>query len=363
VNSTARAPILTPPRIDFRDPREIRVTLPGDLWEAYRYALEPRFLSILGAQPDSTRCEWRFPFSHDARTELLLYLTPFEPLILESPRFFTVAQEALLRNELLARKYADRTIELYAYFTRDFLEYAHKFPDAVTSDDITRYLSQKERIERASTSTLNLAISALRFFFSVILGRPLLDGRKRPKDSRRLPLVLSKNEIDRLLDAPLNLKHRLLLTLCYSAGLRVSEVVSLSLSDIDLTRNVIYINRGKGRKDRYSVLSRKAVALLEQYIKEFRPRTWLFPGFTFGEHIHVRTAQKIFEICIDRAGIEKKISIHSLRHSFATHLLENGTDIRFIQELLGHSSTKTTQIYTHVACIDSLRLRSPLDID
>jgi integrase/recombinase XerD len=359
----APSPGIESARIDFRTPAEILVWIPYSLWLMYKKALVPRFTSIEGWRLDKFTHIWHFHYSHDSRIELILSLEPLAPLILESPRFFSVAHETLLSDELHARKYSPRTIDIYSHFVRDFLEFIHKFPESVLPEDITAYLSHKDRILGASTATLNLAISSLRFFFNVVLKRPLLDERKRPRESRRLPLILSRKEVDAILASTANTKHRLLLMLCYSAGLRVSEVVSLKTADINTSRGVIYVNRGKGRKDRYSLLSKKASVLLDQYVKEYSPTTWLFSGFIPSSPIHIRTAQKIFESSLKRAGIDKPLSIHCLRHSFATHLLENGTDIRYIQELLGHASTKTTQVYTHVACIDSLRLKSPLDFD
>ncbi|MEA4901750.1 tyrosine-type recombinase/integrase [Desulfitobacterium sp.] len=174
--------------------------------------------------------------------------------------------------------------------------------------------------------------------------------------------MLCKEEVLTIFHVIQNVKHKALLMLAYSAGLRVSELVSLRIQDIDSKRMLIHVIQGKGRKDRYTVLSRSALEVLRQYAKKFKLQVWLFPGEVEGTHLSERTAQKVFADACQKAGIKKNVSIHSLRHSFATHLLEAGTDLRYIQEILGHKSSKTTEIYTHVTQKDILRIRSPLDL-
>jgi site-specific recombinase XerD len=175
-----------------------------------------------------------------------------------------------------------------------------------------------------------------------------------------LPGILSREEAMRIVTTPRNLKHRALLVLAYSAGLRVGELAALRIGDIDLSRGVIFVRCGKGRKDRYTILANKTRRLLETYLGLYQPKVWLFEGQGEG-HLSARTIQEVFYRAKEAAGITKDVSIHSLRHSFATHLLEDGTDIRYIQELLGHANAKTTQIYTHIAKSDLLRIRSPYD--
>jgi len=184
----------------------------------------------------------------------------------------------------------------------------------------------------------------------------------RPPKDKKLPDVLSKNEVIKILNSLKNKKHRALLFLTYSAGLRVSEVVNLKLKDIDSERMLVHIRKAKGSKDRYSLLSKLALKELRNYAKDQKLKDWLFPGRKEGKHLSTRSAQKIFKRACKMANIKKEVSIHSLRHSFATHLLENGTDLRYIQELLGHSSSKTTEIYTHVTKKDFLNITSPLDV-
>ena len=183
----------------------------------------------------------------------------------------------------------------------------------------------------------------------------------RSKKERRLPDVLSQQEVFRLLEAVGNAKHRVIMLLVYSAGLRVGEVVRLKPGDINKDRNLIHVRQSKGKKDRYTVLSQVALEALNMYVEKERPEKWLFVGSQPGRHLTESAVQKVFDKAKEKAGIMKDVSVHTLRHSFATHLLESGTDLRYIQELLGHASTKTTEIYTHVSKRDIGRIQSPLD--
>jgi site-specific recombinase XerD len=208
---------------------------------------------------------------------------------------------------------------------------------------------------------MNLAISAIKFFYGNILKKDIVHERGRPREDKHLPIVLSKDEVVKILDITKNEKHRLLLTMVYSSGLRVSEVVALKREHIDFPRGVIYVKLGKGRKDRVTMLSKKAASQIEEYCKHNNIEKWLFPGQPSNRPISIRTAQHIFENAVKKAGIIKEASIHDFRHSFATHLLESGTDIRYIQDLLGHSNIRTTERYTHVAKRSVLSIQSPLD--
>ena len=176
-----------------------------------------------------------------------------------------------------------------------------------------------------------------------------------------MPVVLNQKEVSRILSSVNNIKHRAILMLVYSAGLRVSEVVKLKPEDIDTERKLIRMKGAKGRKDRYTILSDAAMETLRIYLQANTPKNWLFLGQKADSHITTRTVQKIFDDAVKKAGIRKEVSVHSLRHSFATHLLESGTDLRYIQELLGHKSSKTTEIYTHVSNKDLSKIKSPLD--
>ena len=184
---------------------------------------------------------------------------------------------------------------------------------------------------------------------------------KRIKKDKKLPVVLSQNEVTMILSSVSNIKHKAILMLTYSAGLRVGEVVKLKVENIDADRKLIHVKGDKGRKDRYTILSDVALVVLKDYLEEHKPETWLFSGSKPNKHISTRTIQTIFKQGKEKADIKKDISVHCLRHSFATHLLESGVDLRYIQELLGHQSSKTTEIYTHVSNKNLRAIRSPLD--
>ncbi len=212
-----------------------------------------------------------------------------------------------------------------------------------------------------SASTLNSAINALKFYYGNVLKKKFIYEVKRPRKDKKLPVVLNKEEIAKILSVPSNIKHKAILMLIYSAGLRVGEVVRLRPEDIDSKRKLIYIKGAKGRKDRYSLLSEVAIETLRDYWKEYQPSKWLFLGPDKERHITVRTVQRIFEKSCKDVRIRKTVSVHSLRHSFATHLLEQGIDLRYIQTLLGHQTSKTTEIYTHVSKKSLENIKSPLD--
>jgi site-specific recombinase XerD len=234
----------------------------------------------------------------------------------------------------------------------------------LADDHVRTYLL--ERMVRADISAAyhSQSISALRFFFRQVLGRAgSLADLPRPRPDRRLPAVLGQSDARSLVNASNNLKHTANLMLLYSAGLRVSEVVRLRAEDIDSDRRMIRVRGAKGRKDRYTLLSDRAFAVIRDYQRQYGPTLWLFPGARPNRPLSTRSAQKVVEAASQRAGLTGRASAHTLRHSFATHLLEQGTDIRYIQELLGHASPKTTQIYTHVSRRDIARIRSPLDVE
>jgi site-specific recombinase XerD len=266
-----------------------------------------------------------------------------------------------LETELHARKYSPRTISSYLHYNRAFCGFVSRTPEEITTGDVNRYIAYLDRTFKFSASTMNMAISALKFFYYRVMKNDKVKEPHRPRSDKKLPIVLSREEIERLLNIESNLKHRLLLMIAYSSGLRVSEVVALKPSDVDLSRSVLYIRSAKGRKDRFVMLSSRVKKYLGELNLCPRELAWLFPGVRPGSHLTIRSAQHVFERARVKAGIEKPVSIHSLRHAFATHLLENGADIRFIQSLLGHSSIRTTERYTHVARRNALCIPSPLD--
>ncbi|MDR3138669.1 MAG: tyrosine-type recombinase/integrase [Treponema sp.] len=280
---------------------------------------------------------------------------------LSPPDRFSDLWRRSLETELRSRKYSPKTIRAYIHYNRALCRKLQKEPENITAGDIKVYLSYLDKEQNLSTSAMNLAISAFKFFYANILKKDITQEQRRPRHDKRLPAVLSKSEVTQLLDNEKNPKHRLLLMLVYSAGLRVSEVVALKRDHIDLGRKTILIHAGKGRKDRYTLLSERAAIFIKEYCALYAIDGWIFPGQPASRHLSIRTAQSIFDKALAKAGIQKAASLHSLRHTFATHLLESGTDIKYIQELLGHASLRTTERYTHIARRDILKIKSPLD--
>ncbi|SCY87153.1 Site-specific recombinase XerD [Paenibacillus polysaccharolyticus] len=258
------------------------------------------------------------------------------------------------------RGYTRKTIKAYCSQIERFVASLPQMNTEIRASHVQTYcLSLLER--GISHSSVNQTISAIRFYCKHVLLHPAEFQYIRPKKQVKLPNVMSEKEVTLLLKAVTNLKHKTILYLTYSAGLRVGEVVRLRYIDLDIERQTIIVRQGKGQKDRRTLLSNLAWEIVQKYIAEYKPERWLFPGQSTDRHLTERSVQKVFEEARQRANIVKKCSIHALRHSFATHLLENGTDLRYIQELLGHTIAQTTQRYTHVSTKNIQRIQSPLD--
>ena len=267
-----------------------------------------------------------------------------------------------MRRELRLRNYSPGTIKTYLQHMTEFVRHFGRSPSELGRDDIINYLLHMTEERKVSATYRDQAVSALKFFYGKILKkRIIIDELPRPKKEFKLPAVLSKEEVSRLFAAVRNRKHLAILMLMYSSGMRVSEVVRLRPDDIDTDRHLIRVRGGKGRKDRYTVLSDVVLDTIRDYYMRWRPENFLFPGNRRGSHLSARSVQNVVSGARKRAGIKKQFSTHALRHSFATHLLESGTDLWYIQELLGHKSARTTQIYTHVTRRDIARIVSPLD--
>jgi integrase/recombinase XerD len=267
-----------------------------------------------------------------------------------------------MTEDMQLRQFSPRTQETYLYAVTRFAQHFGRSPAQLGPAHIRQY--QLHLLSRhASRSTLVITGAALRFVYSVTLNRPwTVERLPYPRPHRRLPVVLSRTEVARFLAAPPHLKHRALLTTIYAAGLRVSEVVTLKVSDIDSQRMVIRVRQGKGAADRYVMLSPRLLPLLRAYWKAHHPTDWLFPGRVAGKPLTPRHVKRICHEVRERAGLAKTISPHTLRHSFATHLLEAGTDLRQIQLLLGHRSLSTTARYLHVSPQLGATVQSPLDL-
>ncbi|WP_245640216.1 tyrosine-type recombinase/integrase [Paenibacillus dakarensis] len=269
---------------------------------------------------------------------------------------FNPQQERKMKELLTLRGYSPKTIKAYLGHVRRYAEESNK------DEKVNLQAYSLLLISRGySHAYVNQCISALQFYWKNVCGHMETTGYIRPKKESKLPDVLSLNEVKQILSQVDNIKHRAILYLTYSSGLRVGEVVRLTLSDIDEERRIVKVRQGKGRKDRFTILSEAAFMVLQEYMKVHTFEKWLFPGQPEGSHLTERSVQKVFTQALQRSGITKKVSIHVLRHSFATHLLEAGTDLRYIQELLGHQSSRTTERYTHVSVKDARRIKSPLD--
>lgn len=270
-----------------------------------------------------------------------------------------------VRSELRLRNYSNKTIKPYISYLRSFVKYfSPKHPRNVAEDDIKKYLLHLLVDEKRSASSVNQIFNALRFLYVELYEKPFVIGKlPRPQKEKKLPDVLNEDEVLRIFKSVPNLKHRTMLMLAYASGLRVSEVVSLKIEDFDGTRGLIHIHNAKGKKDRFTVFPESLRGQLIEYWKKYKLGTsgWLFQGDTSDKHLAARSIQAVLARAIQASGITKRVSMHTLRHSFATHLLDHGTDLRHIQELLGHQSVKTTEIYTHVSPKGLGRIRSPLD--
>lgn len=260
------------------------------------------------------------------------------------------------------QNYAQSTIKSYVHAVKDLACYYGTCPSALNDEQIGAYLTQL-RDRGCSWSTVNSFFGGIKWFYTNVLERSWNHRQlPRPRREKRLPEVLSKSEVKRLLKSVVNLKHRTALTVMYSAGLRIGEVVRLRIGDIDSDRMLIRIEQAKGKKDRYSVLSPHALAMLRQYWKMYRPSgQWLFESADRSSHWSIRSAQQVFKRAVVKSGISKNVSSHVLRHSFATHLLEQGVDTLTIKELLGHSQLQTTAKYLHVRKSRLSNLDNPLD--
>lgn len=261
------------------------------------------------------------------------------------------------------RGFAKSTQRTYLAHIQRFCEFCGKPPASVGYDEVRAFLHHAIKTRKCSVEYLNSAYSAIKFLYQSVLHREWnMLHVPRIKKSFKLPTILTPQEVLRIIDATPNLKHKAILSTVYSAGLRVSEAAHLQISDIHSHNMRILIRQAKGNKDRYTLLAEKNLLLLRQYWKEYRPRHWLFPGMPDAKPIAIRSIQEIFKKARIAAGISNKVSIHTLRHCFATHLLNEGADILQIKELLGHADIQSTTVYLHLTHAQVLGLKSPLDL-
>lgn len=268
-----------------------------------------------------------------------------------------------MTREMQVRNYSERSIKTYTSLLSKIVKHFGIPLDQISGNQVKDYLHHRVVVEKVSTSAINQTISAFKILHEDVLGREWETIKiKRPRRNQKLPVVLSLEEVEKLISATLNLKHKALLALAYSSGVRREEAQQMKPSNIDSSRMCVNVTNGKGRKDRRTILSKKALELLRTYYKAVKPSVYLFESNQKkGGYLSGSTLDKIVKRSAEKAGIQKKISFHTLRHTFATHLLEAGVNIKLIQKFLGHSSIKTTMIYLHIANVEPGSISSPLD--
>ncbi len=274
-------------------------------------------------------------------------------------------QEIIERYEkqLTIENYASQTIKSYLSALKLFLEYISKLEiNQITEKEIQNYLFYCKDKKTYSFSAMKQVIASIRYLYIKVLHKPVPESLFiKLKKPTTLPTVLSAKDISKIIFVTKNIKHKTMLLLIYSGGLRLGELLNLKIGDIDSESMKIHVKQGKGKKDRYIMLSKNALNLLRKYYKVYKPKEYIIEGQKGGKY-SPKSVQSVFKAAIKKAGIKKKATVHTLRHSFATHLLDDGTDIRYIQELLGHKKLETTQIYTHVSSHSIDKIKSPADL-
>lgn len=275
----------------------------------------------------------------------------------------TIRKIDQFRKWMIHKRYGESTIKTYSETLTVLLRFIlPKSPDEMQGQDMVDFVNKYIIPNKYSYAFQNQAVNSAKLFFKeIIRGKLDVESFRRPRREHKLPNVLSKEEVKAILQAPYNIKHRSMLSLIYACGLRRSELLNLTPADIDSKRHMLVIRNSKGKKDRMVPISDRIIGMLREYYKIYRPEVWLFEGQTEGEQYSEASLAKVLKNACEKVGIRKPVTLHWLRHSYATHLLENGTDLRYIQELLGHKSSKTTEIYTHVSEKSLQNITSPFD--
>lgn len=367
--------------------KEIRVAAEkrGDqMWMVVRFAYDPAIVNtvraISGGKYSRMEKYWYFPIrtaSFDALIKELKFLPGTELIIDENLSRYglvgTGTSNGLspdhvkglddLVSWMNSKRYSPQTIETYTGVLKSFFLFHHTKPvAAINAADVVEYNNKHILEKNYSSSYQNQLVNALKLYYKVVEDTAMeIELIHRPRKERRLPNVLSQDEIRRILSSPANIKHRAMLSLIYSCGLRRGELLGLKITDVDSARHLLHIYQAKGKKDRVIPLSEKILKLLREYYKSYHPVRWLFEGAKKGEPYSEKSLESVLKQSARKAGITKPVSLHWLRHSYATHLLEAGTDLRYIQVLLGHNSSRTTEIYTHVSTLHLQQIRSPFD--
>lgn len=317
-----------------------------------------RIKKLEGSRWSQSLCVWHLP---DTDANRLRFQLPLAAASLPSDE----GKQALthFKNYLRSKRYSERTIATYCDALKSFLIFFNqKSIAALTNDDVIVYNNEYILKNTLSASYQNQIVNAIKLYFKIIKETKIdIDKIHRPKRSKVLPNVLSKEEVKAILEAHSKIKHKTMLSLIYSCGLRCGELLALKPVNIDSKRNIVMLKNSKGKKDRIAPLSPKILTMLRDYYKLYQPATYLFEGQTPGMPYDDRSLQQVLKQALQKAKISKPATLHWLRHSYATHLLESGTDLRYIQELLGHNSSKTTEIYTHVSTKSIQQIKSPFD--
>ena len=317
-----------------------------------------RIRKIEGAQWSQSNKVWHLPDTEENRKRFKI-----APCSNYLPSEEGIAQIEKFKHWLRSKRYSESTLKTYSEALKSFLIFCNtKAIKNITNDDVIGYNNEYILKNNLSSSYQNQLVNAIKLFFKVIIDSTIeIDKIHRPKREKVLPNVLSKEEVKAILEAHRNLKHKTMLSLIYSCGLRCGELLDLKPVHIDSKRNIVLLKNAKGKKDRIVPLSPKILEMLREYYKIYKPQIYLFEGQTIGMPYDARSLQLILKQALKKTGITKPATLHWLRHSYATHLLESGTDLRYIQELLGHSSSKTTEIYTHVSTKSLQQIKSPFD--
>ena len=344
----------------------------------YDSEIKNKIRSIEGCQWSKSMECWHLPYSNHCieeigkmKMEMNLRIPEFNRLKEErEARYFDRQLTAekhefvqLFQHFMEVQRYSERTISIYLDAIRTFLGYyKEKALDEITPEDINEFNYGYILKNKFSASYQNQIISSIKLFFRIVLKKVVFSEKiERPLRGRNLPDIFSVQEVELLIQNARNIKHRAMLSLLYACGLRRSELINLKIHAIDSKRLLLSIKGGKGNKDRVVPLPESMIIMLREYYKVYRPVVWLFEGIKEGKPYSEASLRQVFEAAKSKAHITKRLTLHSLRHSYATHLLENGVDLRFIQELLGHKSSKTTEIYTHVTQKSIEKIKSPFE--
>jgi integrase/recombinase XerD len=301
---------------------------------------------------------WHLPDTDQNRLHFKLPLA-----ITLLPNAEGIASIETFKRYMLSKRYSPNTINTYCEALKSFLIFCNtKAVRDITNVDVILYNNNYILKHNLSSSYQNQIVNAIKLYFKIVKETAIeIDKIHRPRREKALPNVLSKEEVKQIITAPTNLKHKTMLSLIYSCGLRCGELLALQPHHIDSKRNIVLLKNSKGKKDRIVPLSPKILEILREYYKVYKPKTYLFEGQKEGAPYDARSIQLVLKQALYKTAIKKPVTLHWLRHSYATHLLESGTDLRYIQELLGHNSSKTTEIYTHVSTKNIQQIKSPFD--